>query len=744
MVTVARVSGPTVSESAVPLPGVTTRADPNAAAGLARGLESVAGVIDRYAQAEQAKAETAQVLEARRKLSDWQRTWFDPANEKGVYGRKGRDALGLAEEIEPDFERVRSELAQSLRSPRAQQAFASYADAQRESILDRVNAYSLREHDGYVAAEFEASIASESDLAAQAAMEGRADDLTRHVQEGLRVIRARGATTGAPAEATAQQEAAYLASVHATAIDGFLAAGDVGAASAHFAEHGDDLTPSVRAEVLSKMNPLLVDAMVDHVEAAVTHGRPMVSGALPAAGAAGSLREAEAIAVASVGRTVQLESAGKADARNPRSSAEGPAQFIDATWYDMLARHRPELVAGVPKPGPGRPLPQEVVELKRDPKLAGLMATEYAKENARFLYESGLPVTEETIYLAHRFGPGGAAQLLRAPPSASIASLVSPKVMAANPDLKGKTVADLSASHAARAGEAPSPVLAAVTGQSVPEALRAQAKATPNIRLRRALEQRADRIETEAEVARNRAERAMQDSIWETVGRGEELTPDQRAFARDHRMEGSIEAERLRQVRGTLVQDDPVLVDALHREALDSPDTFSKRVLSSFTDRLSTETRARLSKMQADIMKPETRAELVSDAGYVERMAMVLGYEGEGAPEAKAVLRHGWLQAREAFRASVGRDPTAAERDRLAQEVQQQFLADPKGKARRVEAALLHNVSGSDYAIVAEELKATTGKMPTDAEVRAKLAAYYRRDLGPELMKTYGEKFGAR
>src|SRR3546814_10506748 len=86
---------------------------------------------------------------------------------------------------------------------------------------------------------------------------------------------------------------------------------------------------------------------------------------MPVADAAGSLTQAEAVARASVGRTVGLESGGDAAAKNPRSSATGPAQFVDETWLEMLRKHRPDLAA-LPRP--------EALGLRTDPDLSKAMA----------------------------------------------------------------------------------------------------------------------------------------------------------------------------------------------------------------------------------------------------------------------------------------------------------------------------------------------------------------------------------
>ena len=42
-------------------------------------------------------------------------------------------------------------------------------------------------------------------------------------------------------------------------------------------------------------------------------------------------------------QTIGVESAGDPYARNTRSSAFGPGQFIKDTWIDLISRHRPDL-----------------------------------------------------------------------------------------------------------------------------------------------------------------------------------------------------------------------------------------------------------------------------------------------------------------------------------------------------------------------------------------------------------------
>lgn len=158
-----------------------------------------------------------------------------------------------------------------------------------------------------------------------------------------------------------------------------------------------------------------------------------------------------------VNRIIGVESAGNAAARNANSSAEGLGQFIDATWLEMIEKHRPDLM-----PGRSR---RELLDLKFDPNLSREMTAAYVADNTAFLQARGLPVTPGSIYLAHFAGPEGAARALSAPPNAPIGTVLSRQQIAANRGIRmgGKsfaqfTVGDLRAwANRKMSGTAPVP-----------------------------------------------------------------------------------------------------------------------------------------------------------------------------------------------------------------------------------------------------------------------------------------------
>jgi hypothetical protein len=155
------------------------------------------------------------------------------------------------------------------------------------------------------------------------------------------------------------------------------------------------------------------------------------------------LRDQRANAV--VERIIVAESNGNPNARNKRSSATGLGQFLNETWLEMIRAHRPDLSRGRNE--------HEILELRRDPKLAREVTTRYAERNAAILRQRGLPVTPGTIYLAHFAGGAGALAILTSPDNADAASIMASadasgrtnreKIVKANPFLDRFTIADL-------------------------------------------------------------------------------------------------------------------------------------------------------------------------------------------------------------------------------------------------------------------------------------------------------------
>jgi hypothetical protein len=154
------------------------------------------------------------------------------------------------------------------------------------------------------------------------------------------------------------------------------------------------------------------------------------------------------------------ESGFRAGAKNPKSTAKGLFQFVDKTWAEMGG-----------KPGE-QFIPQKNAEL----------GARYVKRNKDTLTQAlGREPSYGEVYAAHFFGPTGAKALLtkadpNAPIEQSLAIFESPKrvakVLKQNPNLKGKTtaevLADLDAKMGVKKPVAETPTVAAPTTPAKP------------------------------------------------------------------------------------------------------------------------------------------------------------------------------------------------------------------------------------------------------------------------------------
>jgi hypothetical protein len=146
-----------------------------------------------------------------------------------------------------------------------------------------------------------------------------------------------------------------------------------------------------------------------------------------------------------VEQIISVESDGDPNAKNKRSSATGLGQFLDETWLEMIRAHRPDLAKGRSQ--------AEILELRRDAKIAREITARFTERNAEMLRKRGLSVTAGTLYLAHFAGGAGAVAILSAMENADAALVMATadttgrtkreKIIKATPFLERFTVADL-------------------------------------------------------------------------------------------------------------------------------------------------------------------------------------------------------------------------------------------------------------------------------------------------------------
>jgi hypothetical protein len=139
-----------------------------------------------------------------------------------------------------------------------------------------------------------------------------------------------------------------------------------------------------------------------------------------------------------IDKTVGVESGGRADAKNPNSTALGQGQFIKGTWLHLVEKHKPEWADGWDE--------EDILEQRKKPEAARWAIRMYAEENIPALESAGVEVNDASLYLSHMLDGPVAAKLYKAAPDSPVRDIVSERAFRANKALmNGKKVKDLLA-----------------------------------------------------------------------------------------------------------------------------------------------------------------------------------------------------------------------------------------------------------------------------------------------------------
>jgi hypothetical protein len=134
-------------------------------------------------------------------------------------------------------------------------------------------------------------------------------------------------------------------------------------------------------------------------------------------------------------RLMAAESGGRLDAKNPRSTALGPFQFIESTFLFVVNKYFPSEVASRTR--------EQVLLLRTDMAFSRRAAGAYSNHLISALKNEGLPATTVNVRLAFLVGPDAAVRLLTAPPDQPLTTALSAEAIAANPYMSGATIANL-------------------------------------------------------------------------------------------------------------------------------------------------------------------------------------------------------------------------------------------------------------------------------------------------------------
>jgi hypothetical protein len=674
-----------------------------------RGVQNILGQI-------QERNDTTALLQARRELSEFEAEAFNPNNPEGIAKYRGGNALGAGELVTKADTRI-GEIRSRL-NPRQAAQFDAVSFNFRDQMAGRLNTYMDREHSQFLAAEQKAAI---DNLGNDAVSAGLSGDFARQDQvatELLAMDRRRLEVDGAGPEVIKASQQGIASNIRAQTIQG-MAASRPFEALAYYERYADQMLPGDRMRVEAVLQPIVVDANADALADAAISGRDITGSA-----------DVDAM-------IEQMEGTGQ----NPNSSARGVGQFVDATWLETIKKHRPDLAEGKSN--------AELLTLKDDPQLGRELLTKFREDNARSLTARGITPNAENLYAAHHFGVGGGARFARASNDTPMTSILSPKEIAANPYLKGKTVGEVKSNWARRGLR----VAAVSDGQSeigMPrteaDALAALDNAGLDPQTRRAAKAKVREKWAIADAQKAEREKAISQNAYTALTANTDpratlpqiIGPEAYALFASKGQVDSLQNYRKNILSGTLVQDNPVLADALQREAVLNPNAFKKRNLYANANELSTDTLQGLLKMQAEVDKPDKQTEWATTNERIDQGYLLLNIapsgdtksNGEKRQNERAAFAAQYRAAERDFVQRNKRQPTQAEADTLLRSITRaaaQRQVDGTLTPDRLGSSFVASISESTRAEIRANVREDLNREPTEAEIIAAAAAFAQR-----------------
>ena len=698
----------------------TTQVSSAPAEALASGISQLNGVVREYVEREQERNDTTAVMAARKQLSDWEASTFDPGNPDGIGKYKGKNALAADEALLPELDKTVGSISAGL-TPRQRQRFEAVAMNFRDSVAGRLNGYMDREHSGYITAEQKAAV---DNLGADAVSAGVSGDFSRQdrvANELLAMNRARRQADGMGEELIKAEERGMVSSVRSQTIEGMATARPF-EAQAYFERYADQMTPEDRAKVERLLYPVVSDAAAQEDADAIMAGAqpqayrdPGQRGRGPSPDLAKILDE-EADA-AGVPREYLYALAEQESGFNP--NAVNPEALDDGDHATGLFQYRATSAKGF------------------DRKDARASARAAAREFAQRAKAGGV----EFAVAAHFAGEGGAA------------AVVQRGRRAENPKT-ARYVEQVMGRAARWRGDAPAQQGTSTAPPSESDAI-ARAQTIRDPRRRAAVVSKIRERFQLSDMRRQEEDRASSEAAYVAINQAanpnaplrEILGAQVYAWAERKGHLTTLENLRKHKVAGTFIQDDAVLVEALEREAVLSPQTFARRDIHALADRISTQTLGELLGKQNQANDPLKRADWATQSQRIESGLRILGLDeagdyrnSEGAFVAKPpkkkleerkVQRAQFAQLyREAERAFVqrqGREPTPQEADSLLRNVVRNVATDIPGKLSRAGAIEGFGAAlpAAERAEIISDFRASTGREPTEAEI-VRIGARYR------------------
>lgn len=155
------------------------------------------------ARAAKNRADAVAMMEAQRKLDKWENDKiYDPS--AGALSRRGKDAIGLPDQYDKDWEASASEIWESLANDEQRSAFEKMADSRRQTVRRALMQHERSQLDWYAKEQSEAAITSSMNRAVQ--YNAYPEVVNSAISQAQGVIRMNGKMNGLPEEAIKNQE----------------------------------------------------------------------------------------------------------------------------------------------------------------------------------------------------------------------------------------------------------------------------------------------------------------------------------------------------------------------------------------------------------------------------------------------------------------------------------------------------------------------------------------------------------
>lgn len=265
-VQIPTLSGPQVRQRAIGTPQIQVVPESQPMADLAAPLGNSAMRIHQKSQED---ADTAALIAAESKLSDWKlNTMFAP--EGGVYSTKGQNALDITNKTMPKFDAEADAIGNTLTSERQRARWAQITANQRNGLNSELNRYEFGERQVYYDQTDQASL--QSAQAGAVAYYNDPGQVAYYQNKATSVIASQGQRKGLPPEAVALEVQKFNSGT-ATSVISRMMLDDPTKAAEYFASAQGYMTPDDQAKVATALRPSLSKQYASDLFTAVRNGK---------------------------------------------------------------------------------------------------------------------------------------------------------------------------------------------------------------------------------------------------------------------------------------------------------------------------------------------------------------------------------------------------------------------------------------------------------------------------------------